>query len=505
MILLSLPTRLFSGFAVLVLVFSGVQLYGLRSLNRTSEEFQILKDFHLNFIFQIQSLETSQSSLILLLKSLTESTGKSPRKTELLKRWIVLTRDKRDRSFRKLEKMILYRVTSVPGREKEFVKEKITPLIEAISKDIKDLTTRFNELLTTDTDSPQARLKYISRREQVIMSKIKKMVTVSRSRIMTVASVMEKSEKTTMDSQIFLLIISLFISLLVIYLSSIPLKYLKNLAAAVGRIGKGDLSVQVKVNSDDEIGTLAREFNRMAKAIEERENRLIQTERLATAGKLASQIAHEIRNPLAAVSFQVDLLTELVEDLSEESQGNIEIIETLQALGKEVDRLSTITDGYLQFARAPKMTLTKVNIIDLLNDFLDFIEGDLALSNIVIVRDLNVEDIFTPADENLLRQVLMNLIRNAGNAMENGGEIVVSCRADKQHIKMQVKDTGEGIPEKIQGKIFDAFFTTRRSGTGLGLALSKQIIEDHRGTITVASSASEGTVFTILLPVYDEI
>ncbi|MBN2723053.1 MAG: HAMP domain-containing protein [Deltaproteobacteria bacterium] len=500
MLLLSLPARLFSGLAALVIVFSGVQLYGLIGISRTAEEFQLLKSFHLNFIFQLQSLETSQSSLLLLLKSLTDSQGKSSRRTDLLKKWIRLTRDKREVAFRRVNRLVKARIQNATGDELSYLNSSIVTVINGIKKDIEDLKTRFIELYSSENEIPQSRVKYLSRREHVIMSKIKKLVTVSRSRIMAVASMLEKSEQSTIDSQVILLIFSLVLSIFVLFTTTTPMRYLKYVTQGAAKLGKGEYNAHIDVKTNDEIGALAEEFNKMGKALQERENRLIQTERLAAAGKLASQIAHEIRNPLASVSFQVEILADMLSDSALTGAEKKDAQDSLVALSKEVDRLSGITDGYLEFARMPKPVFRKVNLIEYLTEVLDFVEGDLALNKITFDNEFGSTEIYVDADEDLLKQVFLNLFRNSADAMPEGGKITIGIHKEENLAVIRISDSGEGVPEKNLSRIFDAFYTTKKHGTGLGLSLCKQIIEDHGGEILVESTSEVGTTFYIKLP-----
>jgi signal transduction histidine kinase len=234
------------------------------------------------------------------------------------------------------------------------------------------------------------------------------------------------------------------------------------------QIAGGDYGRRTGVRSHDEIGDLAREFNSMAHAIEEREHKLIRSERLATVGRMAAHITHEIRNPLASVGLYLELL-------SDEIGENPEAGRLVKSLSNEVDRLSEITETYLRFVRLPKPKLEREDLGALASSVMEFSRGELALAHIDL--DLAIASGLpeVAADESQIRQALLNLVRNAKEAMPQGGRIRVEVG-------------------------FDPFFSTKEKGTGLGLALVQQIVSDHGGRIEVDLPPTGGTTFVILLP-----
>jgi PAS domain S-box-containing protein len=221
------------------------------------------------------------------------------------------------------------------------------------------------------------------------------------------------------------------------------------------------------------------------------EARLLQAERLATVGRFASQIAHEIRNPLNSISLNVELLEDELKDSSEESRNLI------RSVLRELDRLNDIISDYLQFARFPKPHLKRGHV-----------EGAIrgATENVKVPERIKLRVHLvtsTPPvwlDEGLLRQVLDNLLRNAVDAISGEGTIEVETDVLDRFVAIRVKDTGSGVPENIREKLFEPFFTTKPHGTGLGLATSQQIIFEHNGHLLVESQPGKGSVFSIMLP-----
>jgi two-component system, NtrC family, sensor kinase len=474
-------------------------VYSLVNIEKANEEFQIVNRYHLKVSLQAFSLETSQSSLLLLLKSLTnrKQTTKSKR-AGLLKRWINITMEKRDNSYRKLKKIIGNKWNILREEDKTFLKRNILPLLKTVGDEIAFMGTMFESLMDKSSgEISKVDARTISRREHLTMTRIRRISAIVKNRVRRYAQRLEDNQESLLKQQIILLVAAMFLGIIVIILAARPLKNLVKLSDGARKLGSGDLSMRIPINSSDEIGLLAKEFNTMAEAIEEREERLIQSERLAAAGKLAAQIAHEIRNPLAAISFNVEFLDDTVKELPLDHEQSAEFKDVLGGLQKEVDRLTGITNEYLAFSRLPKPSLHPVDINAFLTDFLDFIEGELLLGQVEIVNDFQDKMKTVNLDEGLFRQVLLNLVRNSCESMEGGGTIYIITKQVKEKIIVKVKDTGKGMDKDTLDHIYEAFFTTKEHGTGLGMALARQIVEDHMGKIVVESKPQVGTTTTI--------
>jgi PAS domain S-box-containing protein len=222
------------------------------------------------------------------------------------------------------------------------------------------------------------------------------------------------------------------------------------------------------------------------------EERLVQAERLATIGRFASQIAHEIRNPLSSISLNIELLEDELKDSGDEARSLI------RSVLKELDRLNDIVSEYLQFSRFPKPHLKRGHVDDVVRGLFE---------NFKVPGGIKLEMSLTPSspevwlDEGLLRQVLDNLVRNGMEAIEGSGLVRIETDVVDRFLVIRVKDTGHGIAAEIQPRLFEPFFTTKAQGTGLGLATSQQIIFEHNGHLVVESQPNKGTTFSILLPI----
>ncbi len=262
--------------------------------------------------------------------------------------------------------------------------------------------------------------------------------------------------------------------------------------------------------SPDEVGALAREFHAMAAALEERELRLRRSEQLAAVGKMAAQITHEVRNPLTAIGLNAELLADEFAGRDREAQ------QLAQAIVKEVDRLTDITEQYLRFARLPQPRFDRADLNDLLRSLLQFTSEEMRARGVVVEAALENDLPAVNIDDNQVRQALLNLVRNAAEAMTaetaaNKGEeapprrlTVRSRRLSATQVAVDVIDTGPGIPQEQQRQIFEPFFTTKKGGTGLGLALALEVVTRHGGQLVIESPLHStpplGTRFTVELP-----
>ena len=221
------------------------------------------------------------------------------------------------------------------------------------------------------------------------------------------------------------------------------------------------------------------------------EERLVQSERLATIGRFASQIAHEIRNPLSSISLNVELLEDELKESNEEARSLI------RSVLRELDRLNDIVSEYLQFSRFPKPQLKRGRVDGVIREL---VQNFKAPPSVTIETRLMESSPELWLDDRLMRQVLENLVRNGVEAIEGEGVLTIETDVVDRFFVMRVKDTGHGIAPEAQAKLFEPFFSTKPKGTGLGLATSQQIVFEHNGHLLVESQPGKGSTFTTLLP-----
>ncbi len=226
--------------------------------------------------------------------------------------------------------------------------------------------------------------------------------------------------------------------------------------------------------------------------IRDMEQQLERSRRMAALGKMAAGIAHEIRNPLGTLRGFAHLFR-TQDKVTEDNRKYAELM-----IG-EVDRLNRTVSGLLQFARPREPSFEIVDLDELFARTFAMLANDFAEHQLTAHRQQEV-DIKVEADPDLLLQVLMNLLKNSVNATSAGGEVSLRAVVDDRQVRIIVADTGSGISDEDKERMFDPFFTTRKNGVGLGLAVSHQIVEQHHGTIEVRTVPGEGTEVEIMLP-----
>lgn len=223
-------------------------------------------------------------------------------------------------------------------------------------------------------------------------------------------------------------------------------------------------------------------------------SRLIQTERLAAIGRMAAHVTHEVRNPLSSIGLNVDMLGDEVRDSGAETEHLLESIQ------RELERLESITEEYLRLARLPEPSLTPEDPTHLLNELADFVRREMDASSVELRLDIALHLPPVAMDESQLRQALLNLLRNAREAMPDGGIAKLEASRYDEGVRIQVHDEGAGIGDEEREHVFDLFYTTKERGTGLGLPLTQQIVVAHGGHIDCKPRHPNGTTFEIWLP-----
>lgn len=214
---------------------------------------------------------------------------------------------------------------------------------------------------------------------------------------------------------------------------------------------------------------------------------------------LAGGLAHEIRNPLSTMRMNLELLSEDLED--EGTPGTRRMQTRVDKLKHECLNLEGVLNAFLQFARAGQLNLVTCSLNDEVHDFLSFIRPQAEDTGVELRPHLDANLPAVAIDTALIRQVLSNLGRNALQAMPDGGTLEFITRSRENHVTLEVIDTGEGMTSATVEKMFQAFFSTRSGGSGLGLPTVRRIIEAHGGSIECESEPGRGTRFTILIPV----
>jgi two-component system, NtrC family, sensor kinase len=244
--------------------------------------------------------------------------------------------------------------------------------------------------------------------------------------------------------------------------------------------------------------TIAIENAKMYDALKKTKSRMQRADRLASLGTLTAGLAHEIRNPLVAVKTFLQLLPEKYDD--DEFRNYF-----LSVASGEVDRISSLVTELLDFARPSEPQLREENINEILDKMVTLVTTETKKKNLKITRNLGEHLPFIQVDKDQIKQVFLNILLNAVQATPENGEITIATRSfakspGETFLQIEVKDTGPGIPAQELELIFTPFYTTKTQGSGLGLSITHQIVEEHHGYIEVDSQVGSGTSFTINLP-----
>ncbi len=293
------------------------------------------------------------------------------------------------------------------------------------------------------------------------------------------------------------------------------------LMAGIRNMAEGDLDTRIDLKGGDELSELARSFNHMAADLKEAQGRIVreatarlelesglrQSEKLATVGQLASGLAHEIGTPLNILLGRTELIKRKLED-KESVQRNVEIIDS------QIERITKIIQQLLGFVRKKKPEFTALDVSAILETALDLLDYRIEKQKLRVDKDFERNLPPVIGDPDALQQVFLNLILNAVQAMPDGGRLYLRTAStrlsrrgvqedEQRFVEVRVEDTGVGMEEEIIRNIFNAFFTTKETGTGLGLMVTQGIVQDHDGWIDVESEKGKGSVFKVYLPLFE--
>lgn len=280
---------------------------------------------------------------------------------------------------------------------------------------------------------------------------------------------------------------------------------LRQLVAGTHRLAQGESGVRVPVNQSDEVGELGRAFNDMSAALADTTARMQElhsreigrASQLATVGELAAGVAHEIKNPVVGVAGGLDLVRRRV-------GGDSTLVPIIDEMGRQLVRIQQALQDLLTFARPSAPTLAPVSANAVVERAIRLVQSAADRGGVALESDLDTRAPRFTADEDMIHQALVNVLMNAVQATPSGGRVTISTRpiTDDDSLEIEIADTGRGMSSEEQEQVFRPFFTTRHTGTGLGLPITREIVQRHGGTVRVQSRPGEGTTITIRLPLH---
>jgi signal transduction histidine kinase len=302
-------------------------------------------------------------------------------------------------------------------------------------------------------------------------------------------------------------LLGLLLIFTVAFASSRFTKPVRELTRAAERVSAGDFDFNVVINRHDEMGKLAHTFNEMLAGLRSRrelEEKLQRAERSALTGRIAAGIAHEIRNPLSFINLTVDYVRDRFAPAADGPRADY--TQLLDNVKSEIARLNQMVSDFLSFGRPARLKLREIDALELLAEVAGLVRAQAAQQGVSVnvapadENDSTNRDTRFHGDAEQLKTCFSNLAINAVQAMTEGGALKLTLRPQPSNIRFEVADTGLGIAPETLGQIFEPYFSTKETGIGLGLALTKKLIEDHGGQILVSSEVGVGTTFTVVLP-----
>jgi two-component system, NtrC family, sensor kinase len=509
---LSLATRIFLGYAVVLATFGAVSIFAVAEMHQNQGEIRLVSQGYLHLFKDTAALDTFHKNQEKDTERLFDEKNLDTRRAliRLARLYFPPLVDQRLAAARQ-------RVQEV----RDFAPSSEGPFVDEVEQRFEELTRRYAayqksadavftalEAPEQDSASIMKQMEELKTHESGLGREIRVLHASLENRIRERVTQAERRERRTGIAIIALSVLAIAVGLIATAVSARSLRPVRTLIEAVSRIGRGDYTAQLGVRGEDEIAVLAREFDAMARSLQEREAQLkekqealLRAEQLAAVGRISAQVAHEVRNPLSSIGLNVDLLDDAVNRASFETPEKArEVKDVLRSVHREIDRLTEITEDYLKMARLPNPSLAKESVNEVLCGVLDFSKEELERAQVTVVRELDPALPKTLADEGQLRQVFLNLLRNSREAMSDGGTLKVHSSVSNGHVQVVIQDTGRGMTDEVRRRIFEPFFSTKKGGNGLGLSVSRQILQAHGGSIDCESAEGRGTTFVIRLP-----
>jgi len=488
--------RVLASFGVTVLAFAVTVGWSGVAQRRTAEDSTELANGYVPVALKLGQLRATQATLSTLVDGIPDE--RNPLSTRLLLETLASVRRAEYQETRAALTRDLARVESrVTAEFALYATGELDAVAVALSEDKRGFEHLFQAIDAGDRDEVNRSLVFLGAIEHDAERRLHALSdAVTRS--------MDALSQAAYARQARAFYALLTLALLTLGVGVTVSLHIRHLLAPLARVterarsvARGDLTPEPVTPTDDEIGELAAAFEQMVSSVSHAQSRAVANERLAAIGKMAAHVTHEIRNPLSSIGLNVELLEE---ELGKDGQKT-ESRALLGAIAREVERLGHLSEEYLRLARLPSPRMEADDVAAAVRDVVDFARPEIERAGCTVT--LTTEEPLPPAlfDEGQIRQALLNLLRNAREAMPAGGPIDVGVRPDGMSVAIVVDDRGGGIAEEIRPRVFDPFFSTKGEGTGLGLAITRQIIEAHAGAVNAEPREGGGTRFRIMLPI----
>lgn len=504
---LSIATKVFIAFAAVIVTFTMVLMFGIYRTQTTYAQIQAVNQTVVPLSLLLSDVQTDLKSFSLVLNE---------RDPLVLRRTLQVTRLGPSMPERFRTKMARAEKLATPsqlGAEQATIDHARTE-IQELRRRIDDFSNRSAEFADLVLEEREPGDEEVSSRQTELRDEarsIDERLTVLRTDLQAATDRGLARAKDVERSSLYALSVSSVIALIIaiglLVAVLVTIRRLTALTEATKRIGEGDYRPLDEVGrpsmGQDEIEELRGEFNAMATRLQERDDalrqqhaQLLKSERLATIGRMTSLITHELRNPLSSINLNSEMLMESLAEagIADEDADVMPVLETIIA---EVDRLRDITEEYLVYARLPSPKFEHENLTDVLQNLVDFHDTEWVGESVEVELEVPAEELLVRIDPNQVRQAVLNLVRNAVEASPQGSTVRIRAGRNGVGSFVEVTDEGSGMSQETLDHIFEPFYTTKSRGTGLGLAMTQQIVEEHGGVLDVDSTLNAGTTFRI--------
>jgi two-component system, NtrC family, sensor kinase len=486
--------RLLASYVVVIVAFAITVTWSFSALRDTARGAELLRSGYVPLLLRVGEALAAQNVFNAQLNHITAA--KNPGD---VREWIETARRTRPLTFAHVreaaEKGLVDGAPSVAKFQEEIVRE-AAAVERLLGADPERFGQLFQALAVSDREAAERARDDLLKREAEGAQRLRAIKARIEERMESLTAEAKRREDRSIQLLVGLFLLTLLVGVLISLYARRVLAPLTAVTERANAVARGDLTPRQVVATNDEIGELATTFEGMVAAIQRARSELVSAERLAAIGKMAAHVTHEIRNPLSSIGLNLELLEDEVATVD-----NKEASQLVAAIKSEVERLSRIAEQYLSISRRPRPRLERERVEDLVRELVSFVRPELDRGG--VSSRVDVDDDLPDAliDESQFRQALLNLIRNAREAMAKGGDLVIFMHKAKDGgVDIFIDDTGSGVPEEVRASIFDPFFTTKQRGTGLGLAVTRDIVESHGGTIGCEGRDGGGTRFSIHLP-----
>lgn len=510
----SVRTQVVAGFATLIIAFGAVAAWSFYRQQRAVRSLRLASEGYLQLTQTLGQLRGNQAILVTILERYLDERDRSTSRA-----WMSQSRRQR-RGFLASVREVVQRGIGLAGAaEDRRLLAETARAVDVVDRSYADDEPIFDGLMQAlmhgDMVSAGAAQRTLLRHEGEIDDRLKALIIGLRGRVKDLSDEADREKSQTLRLTLLVTAVAVALGVLTTLRARRILDPLARLRDRARAVARGELDAVPVPTAEDEIGELAQEFERMVAAVGARDvalreanERQLRVERLAAVGRMAAHVTHEVRNPLSSMALNAEMLGDELDAMGEPGNESRRLVGSIQ---KEIDRLTRLTEEYLRVARLPTPRLQREDLGALVGDAVLFVSQEMSVAGVTLARVIDDGVPAVRADESQLRQALLNLLRNAREAMELAGvaspritvRVTARSRGGVAGAAVGVSDAGPGLSEEARAHLFELFFTTKARGSGLGLSLSREIAVAHGGSLDAErASASDGggACFVIWLP-----